>query len=492
MKELQEKLKNYVEQFNSQDEEIYRQAIPNGEALEWLRQEIPLLDCPDKTIEEIYYFRWWVYRKHLKKTPEGMVVTEFLPPVPWAGAYNTINCTAGFHLEEGRWLKNAKTYLKEYLLFWLKGSGDQFSYSSWLAHAAWQYSLITGDFETGTGLLQDFIRDYEVREQDHMTGYGLCWSDDDRDCMEMSISESGLRPTFNSYQYGDAKAIAGYAELAGQKEIRDTFEQKALLIKKNVQDCLWRDDFFRVIPMDYPGQETSEKSFGPIDKDRDVRELLGYIPWYFGLPDPGYESAFSQLLIKDGFAGRFGFTTAERRHHRYMFENEHECLWNGPVWPYATTQTLKAAAVLLKNYQQDVITSEDYYSWLKLYAQSQHLKKDDGTVLPWIDEDMDPDTGIWTARQILEKQGWRRETGGYERGKDYNHSMFCDLVLNDLLGIGPGKHGELQVNPLIPRDWTYFRVENLWFRDKRYNIIYDKDGTHFGGEKGLKILKSTP
>ena len=53
MKELQEKLKNYVEQFNSQDEEIYRQAIPNGEALEWLRQEIPLLDCPDKTIEEI-------------------------------------------------------------------------------------------------------------------------------------------------------------------------------------------------------------------------------------------------------------------------------------------------------------------------------------------------------------------------------------------------------------------------------------------------------
>ena len=70
--------------------------------------------------------------------------------------------------------------------------------------------------------------------------------------------------------------------------------------------------------------------------------------------------------------------------------------------------------------------------------------------------------------------------------------MFCDLVLNDLLGIGPGKHGELQVNPLIPRDWTYFRVENLWFRDKRYDIIYDKDGTHFGGEKGLKILNSTP
>ena len=58
---------------------------------------IPLFDVSDKTIEEIYYFRWHTYCKHIKETPEGFVITEFLPDVPWAGKYNTISCPAGHH-----------------------------------------------------------------------------------------------------------------------------------------------------------------------------------------------------------------------------------------------------------------------------------------------------------------------------------------------------------------------------------------------------------
>ena len=52
---------------------------------------IPLLDISDDTIQEIYYFRWHNYFRHVKETPVGYVITEFLPPVPWAGKYNTIN-----------------------------------------------------------------------------------------------------------------------------------------------------------------------------------------------------------------------------------------------------------------------------------------------------------------------------------------------------------------------------------------------------------------
>jgi len=53
---------------------------------------IPLLDCPDKTIEKTYYYRWWTLRKHWKETPDGHILTEFLPSVGWAGPYNSINC----------------------------------------------------------------------------------------------------------------------------------------------------------------------------------------------------------------------------------------------------------------------------------------------------------------------------------------------------------------------------------------------------------------
>ncbi|MHC4626962.1 MAG: hypothetical protein ACYTDV_08280 [Planctomycetota bacterium] len=86
-----DRFKHYVDQFNDGDEELYVQHIANDRAWEFLRANIPLFECPDKDIERTYYFRWWTYRKHIKNTPDGFVITEFLPDVPWAGKHNTIS-----------------------------------------------------------------------------------------------------------------------------------------------------------------------------------------------------------------------------------------------------------------------------------------------------------------------------------------------------------------------------------------------------------------
>ena len=77
--------KHYVDHFNRDDEELYAQHIPNDRAWEFLAKNIPLFECPDKDIERTYYFRWWTYRKHIKQTPDGFVITEFLPKVGWSG-----------------------------------------------------------------------------------------------------------------------------------------------------------------------------------------------------------------------------------------------------------------------------------------------------------------------------------------------------------------------------------------------------------------------
>ena len=71
---------------------------------------------------------------------------------------------------------------------------------------------------------------------------------------------------------------------------------------------------------------------------------------------------------------------------------------------------------------------------LRIYAASQQLKRDDGKVVAWIDEDLDPLTGDWIARTILKPGG---EGSVVERGKDYNHSTFCNLVISGLVGIRP-------------------------------------------------------
>ena len=77
---------HYIEHFNSMEDENFTNTIPNAGAWDWMQKEIPLFECPDKEVEEIYYFRWWSYRKHLEETAtNGWVITEFLTPVKHGG-----------------------------------------------------------------------------------------------------------------------------------------------------------------------------------------------------------------------------------------------------------------------------------------------------------------------------------------------------------------------------------------------------------------------
>lgn len=478
---MYKKLHSYIDDFNKNDNEIYVQLISNNEAEQFLAEQIPLIDCPDKTIEKTYYFRWWTFRKHIKSTEKGHIITEFLPEVPWSGPYNSINCPACFHIREGRWLKDSKEWIKEYINFWLDGIGRTDLYSAWYAHAVLEYSTIKNDMAYATDKLPQLIAFFEEREKQHKRSGGIYWSHDGFDGMELSISGSGLRPTLNSYAYGDAVAIAKIADIAGNTEVKERFTKKAQEIKMAIDTLLWDNDFYKVIPLD-ENQDNAYSTRPEIIKENDVKELLGFIPWYFNLPDDNKDVAFRELLKSDGFKAKYGLTTAEQRHPRFLEENSHACLWNGYVWPFATSQTLVAMANLLQNYDQTTITKKDYYDILLQYAKSHKLTLENGDTVPWIDESMHPHTGRWITRDILIEKAAKP----IERGKDYNHSLFCDLILSGLFGIDV-KDGKFICNPLIPDSWDYFLVENLYLNGQKYRIIYDKDGTHYGRGIGLNI-----
>ena len=496
---MYDKLRTYVEKFNAGDEEVYKQDIDNEHALEWMSENVPLLECPDPVIEEIYYFRWWTFRKHIKTVPGGHVITEFLPPVFWAGPYNSINCANGFHIREGRWLRNSQNIIEDTIRFWLTGKGNAVSYSSWLCWAVWEYCQATGKFEFGISLLDEMINHFQ-KWNDHLTECGLYWSIDDRDAMEFSISGSGYRPTLNSYMYGNAIAIARFAELAGKKKLSDQYYETAEKIKSLVLEKMWNKEFFQVIPAEIDIDNKNfikcdTMDFNEIASEHNVKEQIGYIPWYFELPDVGYEAAFSYLCDKNHFLGKKGLYTADREHPRFNYEVDHECLWNGPCWPYATTQTLVALSNLLNDYTQNNIeekkrlSTEDYFYLFKQYADCHYRIDESGNKIPWIDEVLDGDTGEWISREILKNNGWKKEQGGYERGKDYNHSMFCDLLITGLLGFMPNEKGEPVLKPKFPDSWKYFRLEKLPYQGKIYCIQYDKDGTKYGNGKGIQLIK---
>jgi len=492
---MKEILKAYVDKFNTDDNEIYKQDIENKNAEEWLDENIPLIEIPDKTIEEIYYFRWWVFRKHIKTTVDGIMITEFLPPVRWAGTHNTIIAAAGHHLAEGKWLRCNRRIIEDYVKLWLEEKSLTYLYSSWILYSVLEYCTHINDFSFGIDNLDLMVRYYETTYDEHITPSGLFWSVDNNDAMEVSISGTneelknnrGIRPTLNSYMAANAMAIWKFAELAKRPEIALKYKKEYERIRERILEVLWDGEFFKAIHTE--DQNLENPSVGIIPPMRNAKELIGYIPWCFNLPPRGFESAFEELKNSDGFKSEYGLTTAEQRHPRYLYSHRPECLclWNGYIWPYATSQTLNAVINLLNNYEQDVISKSDFYEMLGTYAKSHYLIKEDGQKVCWIDEVKDPRTNEWSSRRLLERFGWKAEEGGLERGKDYNHSTFCDIVLGGLLGI-KSENGVLSVNPHIPEEWEFFAVENLWIGEKCYQVTYDKNGNKYGLGKGLNVI----
>jgi len=186
-----------------------------------------------------------------------------------------------------------------------------------------------------------------------------------------------------------------------------------------------------------------------------------------------------------GFYAPFGPTTVEQRHRdfRIAYEGD-DCQWNGPSWPFATTITLKALANVLQRYHQSAITMEDYFKTFLIYTKSHRLKLEDGRVIPWIDEDLDPVTGEWIARAMKVKKG-----AFYGRGDHYNHSSYADLVITGLVGLRPRADGVIEINPLVPqREWDWFCLDRVPYHGRVLTILWDRNGDRFRKGKGLALF----
>lgn len=459
--------RHYVDYFNGMEDENIRQAIPNDSAWDWMQQNIPLFECPQQNFEEMFYYRWWTLRKHIKKTEQGYVFTEFLVQRSYADKYNMISSGLGHHIYEARWLHNQQ-YLNDYIRIWYRGNNGgpmkklRF-YSSWNIDAIYNRYKVNDDREILLDLLPDLAADYKAWEQERRGADGLFWQYDVRDAMEETISggrkEKNPRPSINSYMYGNAKALHAIANLAWQEDMAKLYKAKADTLKQLVQEKLWSndDDFFEV---------RKEKG----DTLARVREAIGFVPWYFNLPDAKYNVAWKAALDPDHFCAPFGLTTADRSHPQFRTHGCCNCEWDGAVWPFATSQTLTGMANLLNNGKQDIVAGSDYFDLLETYVESQYYRG-----RPYIGEYLDEKTGYWLK-------------GDQERSRYYNHSTFNDLIITGLVGLRPVEGNTFTVNPLLPSNkWDWFCLDNVLYQGKIVTILWDKTGKHYNKGKGLSV-----
>lgn len=456
---------------------------------DWYERHIPFFESPDPAIDATYYYRWEVVTKHLTYgSPEtGYTFTEFIDRPFWSGAYGAISCPLGHQLYEVRWLKN-REIVEDFARYWFETPGaEPRGYSNWYGDAMWATYLVLGD----TAFLRTVLPHMEAQyggwvAERYDSAHAMFSWDGLHDGMEVNINSrltddeqtgaEGYRPTLNSYMYADALAISKAAALLGDSAKAKDYGARAERLKQRVQEELWdlrREFFLHQFAHDEKGGiEALSLTYetGPHAGSPQGREAIGFIPWQFSLPDPGYEVAWQFLMDSTSFAAPYGPTTVEQRDPQF-FVSPRCCVWSGNSWPYATSQTLEALANLLNEYDQTVVDGDDYFALFRTYA-STHRKAG----RPYVAEAADPYTGSWEGHDT------------FYHSEHYFHSQFVNLLITGLAGLRPRADDSLEVNPLVPDTWPYFALDDVPYKGHRVAIVWDADGTRYGRGSGLSLF----
>jgi len=464
-----------------------------GNDAPWYEGRIPFFESADPNIDAVYYYRWALYRAHQRDLgAEGYISTEFLDDVPWQRQpYASLNDATGFHLGEGRWLRDRR-YADDYINFMYNGGNDR-HFTDHMADSVWGRFLVDGDRGAALRHLPVMSHIYRLWDEKYDFTKGLYFVEPLLDATEYTVSSidasggkdgfrggDSFRPSVNSYMFANARALSRLAAMAGNEAMAKDYAARAEALRSHVLTDLWSETLTHFIDRHQLGNE-HVKYWQPIRN----RELVGYLPWMVDLPpdEARYAAAWAHLLSPASLAGKAGMRTVEADYPNYMRQYRYlgrapECQWNGPVWPYQTTQVLIGMANLLDHYhQQGPVTRGDYMRLLRQYTQLhyQGIGKDRRLDL---EEDYHPETG----RPIV----------GLDRSHHYFHSGYVDLILTGLVGLRPRADDVLEVNPLLPdaddpQALGWFRVENIPYHGHLVAIRWDQDGTHYGRGRGLVV-----
>ncbi|OQE29548.1 hypothetical protein PENSTE_c002G05440 [Penicillium steckii] len=462
----------------------------------WYADRIPIFESSASDIQDVYYYRWNIFRAHQRDLgSDGYISTEFLNDVGWQTQPSALLIdAANMHLREGRWCRDRR-FKDDYKNFLFGPNKNPYQFSESMADGAWQGYLVDGVADTITGLLDTMQEVYNgwnstMTIGGYDTSKNLYWIQPLTDATEYtiaSIDASGgydgfgggyaFRPSINSYQYANALAISNIASLTGDEDLAEQYKDKAAAIKTVVQETLWNSTFEHFIDRFHVDNENV--TYWDFIRGR---ELVGYVPWTHDLPDDTEEfaQAWKHLLDSEKLAGSHGLRTNEPSYEYFMRQyryegDKRECQWNGPAWPYQTTQTLAALANLLDHYnnatEANIISKADYTNILKQYAQL-HYNQNRGGILD-LEEDYDADTGLPIV--------------GLTRSPHYFHSGFIDLVLSGFVGIRPRADDKLEINPAADgNSISYFRAEKIIYHGHEVAVQWDASGDRYG-EKGLIV-----
>lgn len=473
---------------------------------QWLLDNIPFIDLPDKTIEDVYYYRATVIKRHLRWTHEGegWVFTEFYHPVSWASKLQTIPDSAPYHVLEGRWLRDQKI-AKNLIESYTRGGVENFSgitYTHFMQRAILEHAQATGDQDFLTSQLQGMIQTYDLWNITRDPTTGLYHRNPLQDAQEYSLpgyltggpgggpmqtwDDFGLsagegggnnyaliwlgpetyRPSQMSYMIANAYAISEVASIAGESALASTWSAYADDLYAKMLDVMWSEELQFWIDV---VEGTNFRCLG--------RELIGYYPYRFGVgTNSTFVKGLEYGLDNEHFISEFGPTTLEQVNPYFtaLKNTTYCCQWNGQSWPFSTSVFLTVLATMARENVSSVATPQFFYNALETYAKTNYK---DG--VPYTAESHYPTINMWSGDTT-------------NHSENYFHSTYADNIFTNLIGIVPTLDDVLQLQPLIPSNWSNFAVENLPYHGSLISIVWDQTGGHYSGNcsAGLSVYSN--
>lgn len=306
---------------------------------QWYLDNIPFVDLPDQSTQDVYYYRTSVIKRHLKFAHEGhgWLFTEFIHPVAWASKLQTIPDSAAHQIVEGRWLRDPR-YTKDVINLYMRAGVEALSgisYTHYIHRAILEHAQATGDSTFLEAQLEGMIKTFNLWNItiDPTTGlyhrtplsdaqeYSLPgwvtggpnggpvedWYSFENDFILIWLGPETYRPNFNAYMVAGARAISEVAQLTGDDILAQEWNATASNLYSKMLNMLWNNDLQFWIDV---VEGTNLEVIG--------RELVGYFPYRLDVgTDEMFIKGLEAGLTDEEFLTEFGPTTLEQTNQYY-------------------------------------------------------------------------------------------------------------------------------------------------------------------------------
>lgn len=256
------------------------------------------------------------------------------------------------------------------------------------------------------------------------------------------------RADLAAFLHANTAAAAGLCAATGRQGQATALAARAQALERSIMGKMWDPErrFFYDLRHD-----TDEPAL--------VRQVGGFWPMFLSGRVPGAAAleAFDCLFDPSEFWTAAPCPTAARSCPVYAPDNTwrgkrvHMCLWNGPMWPYATSFLLSALSTAARH---------DRPRWERGFAElfrrfTRTMTRGGDPALPCVVEHYNPETGAPLSTE-----------------DDYFHSHWIDLVVKNLAGVRPERTDALVLDPL-DMGVESFDLDGLVFRGHEIRVSRD-------------------